>query len=173
LVDGLGDAIIINSINKGYIKGNVDIGGVVGYNSGKIINCANIGNISGGSSIGGMTGVYYFMTGLIENSYNAGIIEENDNNKGAIIGAIFPVSTKVTLNNVFWYEKSANKAIASGENYKEGEATSITKEQLISNSEEGLLGNLNDYVANYNSQNEEKLVNWKINTESGYPILDI
>lgn len=173
MVDGLGNTIIINSINKGEIKGNTEIGGIVGYNCGSITNCANLGKIKATSGVGGIVGQYYFTTSIIENSYNAGIIENVDNNKGAVIGMIFPVSTKVTLNNIFWYEKTANNAIASGENYKEGETIRITKDQLISTSEEGLLKKLNTYVENYNSQNEEKIENWKIDVETGYPIPNI
>ena len=53
MVEGLDNTIIINSINKGEIKGNTETGGIVGYNCGSITNCANLGKIKATSGVGG------------------------------------------------------------------------------------------------------------------------
>lgn len=172
---------ISNSINDGIIQGNSDLGGISGYKNDLIINCYNTGNISGNKRIGGLVGQYYFENSLILNSYNTGIIEKANSEKGAIIGMIFPVSTNITLNNIFWYENSANKWIASGEDYATGEAIRLTETQLNLTTEEGLLKKLNNYVQTYNNQSEENktytdgedLAYWKIDIEKGYPTLDI
>lgn len=117
---------------------------------------------------------------LVLNSYNMGIIKNISETQGAIIGTIYPVSTNVTLDNVFWYENSTDKWIGSGKDKATGEAISITKSQLISTVEDGLLKSLNDYVEIYNNQSEENktytngedLVYWIMDTENECPTLN-
>lgn len=172
-------SIVKNSVNKGDIQSKTEAGGIVGYNGGTIINCYNTGMISSKDS-GGITGCYYFSTASILNSYNMGIIKNISETQGAIIGTIYPVSTNVTLDNVFWYENSTDKWIGSGKDKATGEAISITKSQLISTVEDGLLKSLNDYVEIYNNQSEENktytngedLVYWIMDTENECPTLN-
>ena len=68
--------------------GNIDIGGVCGYNfNGTITNCYNTGTVSGtGSSVGGVCGVIF--GGTITNCYNAGTISGagSDTNVGGVCG---------------------------------------------------------------------------------------
>jgi len=172
---------IKNSINKGTVQGNREIGGIVGYKADLIMNCYNNGIIKGQDVVGGLVGSYYFTTSSILNSYNIGNIEVVNQNNGAIIGSVYPISTSANLDNVFWSENSANKSIGSGESYTTGQAISITESQINSTEEDGLLKKLNDYVEAYNNQSEENktdtdgedLVYWIMDTENGYPTLDL
>ena len=82
--------------------GNIDIGGVCGYNfNGTITNCYNTGTISGtisgtGSSVGGVCGAIF--GGTITNCYNAGTISgaESDTNVGGVCGLSYNSNAKIT-----------------------------------------------------------------------------
>ena len=68
---------------KSYIKGNENIGGVVGANnSGVVKNCYNTGTISGSHSVGGMVGRNF---GTVESCYNTGTIS-GSSSVGGVVG---------------------------------------------------------------------------------------
>ena len=73
-VIGWGDGTIQGCTNSGIISGTRYVGGVAGsvVNGTKILNCSSMGIVSGTSRVGGVVGD---TGGIVENSYNLGIVE--------------------------------------------------------------------------------------------------
>jgi len=83
-ISGDCDGIITGCTNKSTIKGQYNIGGIVGVLSdGAIYNCINSGNLYSYGSIGGIVGDG---NGTISNSYNSGTII-GQNEVGGILGS--------------------------------------------------------------------------------------
>ena len=76
--------IVKNCYNCANIKGDANVGGILGVNCGKILNCYNVGKIEGRSNVGGICG--YQNNYEIYNCYNLGEIIQTSNRCGGIIG---------------------------------------------------------------------------------------
>lgn len=73
------------SFNEGTVKGNKQVGGIVGYhNYGYVLSCMNEGNVIGISDVGGITG-YSRQGACVWNHVNRGDISGSDN-VGGICG---------------------------------------------------------------------------------------
>jgi len=59
---------------NGYVRGNVNIAGIAGVNSGTISNCYNTGIITGKANVGGIFGYCEEINATVENCYNTGEI---------------------------------------------------------------------------------------------------
>ena len=79
-----GSGKIENLSVSGSVSGKIDVGGVVGDNSGTVENCYNTGNISG-NSVGGVVGDN---RGTVENCYNTGNISGLDSGTGNRVGGV-------------------------------------------------------------------------------------
>lgn len=138
---------IINCYNEGEINGNDAIGGIIGrtdYTSNiddKIMNCFTIGPIKGNSNLGGIMGKKAgYGTHYIEHCY----WPEEMNLKCANIN---PGSTgKLEITNSQAYSESYLKT-------------------------EEFVELLNSYVRTYNAEeaNTQKLLEWKLDENIGYP----
>ena len=72
---------VVNS----YIKGYVEIGGVVGYNQGTVSNSYNASAVNGKNQyVGGVVG--YNDKGTVSNSYNTGAVSGNSHVVGGVVG---------------------------------------------------------------------------------------
>ncbi len=72
---------VVNS----YIKGYVEVGGVVGYNQGIVSNSYNASAVNGKNQyVGGVVG--YNDKGTVSNSYNTGAVSGNSHVVGGVVG---------------------------------------------------------------------------------------
>ncbi len=72
---------VVNS----YIKGYVEVGGVVGYNQGIVSNSYNASAVNGKNQyVGGVVG--YNNKGTVSNSYNTGAVSGNSHVVGGVVG---------------------------------------------------------------------------------------
>ncbi|MBR4020155.1 MAG: hypothetical protein IKI99_02480, partial [Firmicutes bacterium] len=72
------DVMIQNCANEGNIKGDNDVGGILGYSQAKatLAGCYNTGSVGGSSNVGGLVGYMQGSSGkgVIQNSYNKGAV---------------------------------------------------------------------------------------------------
>jgi len=103
VLDTVGTVQNVGVVNS-YIKGNNEVGGVVGHiEGGSITGCYNAGTVSGHNVVGGVVGNN--VEGTIENCYNTGTIS-GENYIGGVVGA-----------NYSSIENCYNTGTISGENY--------------------------------------------------------
>ena len=70
---------------SGSVKGDDNVGGVVGQNRGSVENCYNTGAVnSSGNRVGGVVG--YNSSGTVENCYNTGAVNSSGNWVGGVVG---------------------------------------------------------------------------------------
>jgi len=81
---GYNSGLITNNYLIGTVRGDKDVGGLVGYNKGSIINSYSAGLISGRGEVGGLAG---YNGGHITDSYSAGMVSGGFNNSiGGLVG---------------------------------------------------------------------------------------
>ena len=70
---------------SGSVKGDDNVGGVVGQNRGSVENCYNTGAVnSSGNRVGGVVG--YNSSGTVKNCYNTGAVNSSGNWVGGVVG---------------------------------------------------------------------------------------
>ena len=112
--------IIANSYATGSVTGgvnSVDIGGLVGRNSGAVSNAYATGNVSGNTNIGGLVGYNYGGTPSIFNSFATGSVS-GSSRIGGLVG--YNVGS---IANSGWWTGAASQAIGSGGAITYNEAT--------------------------------------------------
>ena len=67
------------------IVGNMDVGGLVGFNFGSITNSYATGSVSGNDDVGGLVGTN-FVPGSITNSYATGSVSGTNSEVGGLVG---------------------------------------------------------------------------------------
>jgi len=77
---------ITTCYSTGTVRGNVKVGGLVGYNDwwSNITTCCSTGIVSGNGSVGGLVGYNYW--GDITASYSTGIVDANEGIAGGLVG---------------------------------------------------------------------------------------
>ena len=81
------NATIENIYVTGNIRGEENVGGLVGTNNGTIRKSYVMGTVRGRSSVGGLVG--FFTDGVIETSYAMGAVTAIDDYVGGLVGNIF------------------------------------------------------------------------------------
>ena len=110
-----------NCYNTGTVKGELSIGGVVGFNLGLVSNCYNSGVISGSQGVGGVIGIN---EGDVENCYSIGAVSGVEY-FGGVIG---------------WNEQTVTNCYYLDTCGASGSGTAVTEEQLKSGEVAYLLG---------------------------------
>lgn len=140
---------------------------------GQIINCYNEGIIEGNDAIGGIIGRVEFTQSAndkIANCFNIGPIKGNSN-LGGIMGKKAGYGTHY-IEHCYWPEEMNLKcANNTGMGYG---IIEITHSQAYSESymkTEEFVELLNSYVRTYNVEeaNTQKLLEWKLDENTGYP----
>ena len=172
---------ITNCINRGNIKTINNGGGIVGwFNNSPIVNCINEGTVTGNSKIGGIVGDAPYTTNSnskIINCLNIGTLKGT-----TYVGEILGVKDGYGTHYIqYCYGISGKNELCGGTNTKDGileiDENSKLYESTYMKGQE-FLDKLNNYVSTYNEGEKsdtggKELVKWKINTESGYPVLII
>ena len=99
-----GSGSVFNSYNRGTIKGDTCVGGVLGR-VGKAENSYNLGTVSGKSNVGGVAGGMTGTACSMSNCYNASIVSASDNTLiGGVVGSIFlgGFANNNTIKNCYW-----------------------------------------------------------------------
>ena len=155
-----------NIIGKTIQNQDNGTGGIIGAgNKIKIINSYNKGGIKSDKQVGGIIGYAGWYDTTIENCYNIGTISGED--KGAIGGKLFLSNDIVETKNCFYLNKNISIGIGyiHGGNEEKEDVTGMNENELKSNE---TLTKLNDYVKENSANQEIELKNWKIG-DDGYP----
>ena len=183
IVGFLHTSSVINCINYGNIESSVQgAGGIVGGSSNLkgIINCYSAGNITGNKNVGGIIGDAGWTKqepSPIENCYTTGNIKGSTNVRG-ILGIKGGYGTHV-ITNCYWPEELGLEC-GTDKSPSDGALTitnSVAKSRTYMKTAE-FLKLLNDYVDEYNTANASntdfvELKNWVLDSDTGYPVLDI
>jgi filamentous hemagglutinin family protein len=102
------NSIIQESFSTGLVKGDLDVGGLVGHNEGIVTNTYSTSQVEGNSSVGGLIGNN---TGTIEYSYSNGAIT-GVNNVGGLIGE--NSSSLGTVNESYWNIETSGQSSSAG-----------------------------------------------------------
>lgn len=117
------ECYIVNCYHDGVVRGNNEIGGIMGYNFGKVENCYNVGYVYGSSNVGGVSGDNYntiegcyntgavsgftitggavgynYLAGIVENTYNIGEVSAESDFIGGVVGVNDEGTVKNTYN---------------------------------------------------------------------------
>lgn len=179
--------VIKNSCNYGNVKATEKtVGGIFGYGSSMapIINCYNAGDIEGGIYVGEIAGRLDFTqnsTSKIINCYGTGMLTSTSTLANKYIGGVIGAKTGYGTHYVehcYWPldfgisvgTTISHDGILDVDEYTKAYSLTDMKEK----EEESFLKLLNDYVDEYNSneENTEKLLKWKFDNKTGYPILN-
>ncbi len=175
---------IINCYSKVDIKGNVNVGGIVGLNDagGIVANCYNHGSVTAvsssvdGKNVGGLIGQNAY-GGTLYGSYNAGEVTGTSLVGGVVGYNVISDGTPATVSgcNYYLYDNSlyvfgnATNHSSLGTNYT---MCGLADANMIG--ENTLFTNLNTNAASYNTNYKDSPVQacaWEAVT-NGYPILD-
>ena len=102
-------ATISNSYATGSVKGNTDVGGLVGYIQSSAINSSySTGAVTGASNVGGLVGVTLDST--INSSYTTGLVTGNKQ-VGGLVGY---VARRTRVYNSYWDKETTERTYSSG-----------------------------------------------------------
>ena len=88
------DGTVQNCYNTGTVIGDVNVGGVVGFNYDTVQNCYNTGTVIGNNYIGGVVGFHYDDT--VSNCYNTGTVKGDD-----LVGGILGYTQDGNVSNCY------------------------------------------------------------------------
>ncbi|MGA4854080.1 filamentous hemagglutinin N-terminal domain-containing protein [Acinetobacter haemolyticus] len=100
--------IINGSYATGLVKGNLDVGGLVGRNDGIVTNSYSTSVVEGSTSVGGLIGYH---SGTVEHSYSSGAVT-GTNNVGGLIGESSPWNTVITSS--YWNIDTSGQSTSAG-----------------------------------------------------------
>ena len=115
---GYNHGTITNSYSNGSVNGLSRVGGLVGYSFGTITNSYSSGSVTGDYDVGGLVG--YNKEGTITNSYSSGSVSGN-NNVGGLVGLSYR-----TITNSYWDNQTSGQSSSDGGT---GKTTAQMKQQ--------------------------------------------
>ena len=92
------------SVKNAYVKGGIEVGGLVGYTSGNITNCSFDGMVIGNNRVGGLVGSSSALNGIIDCFVNGDVIATNGcagglvGNNGNIITTSYASVNVIAIN---------------------------------------------------------------------------
>ncbi len=78
LIEGLG-------LGNMSVTGQIDVGGLVGFNKGTVSDCYATGSVTGETDVGGLVG-FNGNVGVVRNSYFAGSVSDGESFTGGLVG---------------------------------------------------------------------------------------
>ncbi len=156
------NTIVKDCRNSGSIKGNANVGGIIGGSNAEIVNCHNEGTVDGYTNVGGVAGVSW--NGLFDKVSNSGTIKAKFVVAG-IVGHIFNekrnteiISVKNSFNSgkIAFRYKEANMnsqlagivSIASSSHIENCYNTGEIGDGYYGNTVAGIVNNLSNYNTN-------------------------
>ena len=159
-----GTSINVYNLGEVYAPNATYVGGVAGYYEGSVSNALNLGDVTGSGYVGGITG--YAMK-FIKNSYNAGTIT-GTSDVGTVIG--WANSGANSSEKIYYLSSLTGNALGTfaGPSADQEELTG----KMVSKTEAEMKSQTFVDLLNTNKSGIDGAVNWKLDSKTGYPVLD-
>ena len=164
VVGGIDSGKVINVYNSGEVIATQTsyVGGITGECYAELSNAQNTGSVTGNGYVGGVTG---YSTGTIKNSYNTGSVT-GTTNSGIVLGWTNVTSSE----NLYYLSSLSGNAVGTYAVRPDDQPT--LEAQIIGKTELEIKSQTFVDLLNTNKSSIDGAVNWKLDSKTGYPILD-
>ena len=159
-----GTAINVYNLGEVYAPNATYVGGVAGYYEGSVSNAFNLGNVTGSGYVGGITG--YAMKSL-KNAYNVGAVTGNSD-----VGTVIAWANSGANSSENLYYLSSLSGNALGTFAGSSADQEVLTGKMVSKTEAEMKSQTFVDLLNTNKSGIDGAVNWKLDSKTGYPVLD-